>query len=106
MKVGYLGSGAGAEATVRCLSASYEVVHAADGHADGATPAGIARTADLAALARSSDVIIAYLSSHRLLREMLFATGGLSQGLSAGKIVIDQSSADPEQTKKLSDELH
>ena len=68
-------------------------------------PPAPARTADLAELARSSDVIIAFLSSHRDLREMLFATGGLAQGLSPGKIVIDQSSADPEQTRKLSDEL-
>ena len=40
MKIGYVGSGAAADAMVRRLSDSYDVVRVDHGHADGATPTG------------------------------------------------------------------
>src|SRR2546428_6772062 len=68
--------------------------------------AGASVAKDLSALASSCDaIVICARASGGDLRGVLFDHGRLIDGLSPGKIVVDLTSGDPEQTRTLSDEL-
>lgn len=107
MNVGYIGLGAlGSELARRLLPAGQLCVWdlhpaareklAAAGAAVGATAADVGRRSDLVLLClpRSADV-----------RQLLFSDAGLASGLSAGKIVVDQTSGFPPETAEIAAEL-
>jgi len=64
-------------------------------------------TEDLAALGKSSDLVITMLPTGREVRDVLLEAqgGALAQNLRAGSFVVDMSSADPVSTRKLGQEL-
>lgn len=107
MRIGYLGLGAMGGA----LSA-----HLAKGHdltVMDRNPAAVAALVDMGAkaassaadLARACDIILLCLPRTSDVREALFASGGLAEGLSPGKLVIDQTSGNPGQTTKIAADL-
>jgi 3-hydroxyisobutyrate dehydrogenase len=107
LKVGYVGLGAMGGALARRLmltrklrvyDARPEVV--AQLEAEGALIAP-----DLASLARECDVIMMCLPTSAVVREVLFGTNGLAAGLSAGKVLVDQTTGDPAETRSLAAEL-
>jgi 3-hydroxyisobutyrate dehydrogenase len=107
LTVGYVGLGAMGGALARRLSLSMPLqVFDADAQAmlrhvrDGLTAA-----ADLPALARNCDVILLCLPTSAIARQALFGPGGLAAGLSAGKIIVDQTSGDPAETRRIAAEL-
>lgn len=107
LTVGYVGLGAMGGALARRLMASVKL-HVFDAkrelvrqfEAEGAIAAP-----DLPALARTCDIIMLCLPSSADVREVLFGKSGLSDGLSAGKIVIDQTSGEPDETRRIAAEL-
>jgi 3-hydroxyisobutyrate dehydrogenase len=66
----------------------------------GATPA-----VDLVSLARTCDVIMICVPNSADVRDVVFGEGGLAEGLSAGKIVVDQTTGDPAMTRRLAADL-
>jgi len=107
MEVGYVGLGAMGGAVVRRLMLTRrmhvfdvrpEVVRAFAGREALAA-------ANLVTLAKSCDVVMMCLPTSKVVREVLFAEGGLAEGLSSGAIVIDQTTGDPAQTISIAAEL-
>lgn len=68
--------------------------------------AGAVVSNSLSDLARSSDVIVICARKQEDdLQALLFNQGDLIEGLSSGKLVVDLTAGDPEQTRAVSDEL-
>ena len=107
LKVGYVGLGAMGGALTRRLALSRkmhvfdvrpEIVRAFE--AEGAIAA-----ADRPSLARACDVIMICVPTSAVVREALFGKGGLAEGLSPGKIVVDQTTGDPTETRSIAADL-
>lgn len=107
MIVGYVGLGAmgGALAghltqghDLRVLDRSPAAVAVLEGKGATAATSG-------AQLAREADVIFLCLPRTSDVREAIFGPGGLAEGLSPGKLIIDQTSGVPEQTAAIAADL-
>lgn len=107
MELGYIGLGAMGGALARRLMLSHKLRvldlrpdMVADFAKDGAVPAQ-----DGASLARECDIIMLCLPRSADVREAIFGPGGLIEGLEPGKIVVDQTSGDPDETRAIAAEL-
>lgn len=107
MQIGYIGLGVMGGALARRLSLSQKLhvydlnpKTVAEFAALGATPAS-----SPAELARQCDVVMICVPRSANVRQAIFGPDGLSEGLSPGKIVIDQTSGDPTETRKMAEEL-
>lgn len=60
---------------------------------------GAVECTDAAAVAREADIIIVMVPDTPDVERVLFGTGGVAEGLSAGKLVIDMSSISPIATR-------
>lgn len=105
MNIGYFGNSPLAAAAARRLIEEHRVIVFGPVGNRALEESGAAVAENLAHLARSCDVIFIGLGSQAEVREALFASDGLAQALSAGKIVIDQTPGDPDQTRTIADEL-
>jgi 3-hydroxyisobutyrate dehydrogenase len=103
LRVGYVGLGTMGGALARRLMLSRtmcvydtqpEVVRGFA--AEGAQPAD-----DLPSLARDCDVIFVCVPTSLIVREVVFGKGGLAEGLSPGKIIVDQTTGDPTVTREI-----
>ena len=107
MRVGYIGLGAMGGALARHLVGKYTLTvldlnkavvadFEALGARAGSSPADVARNSDLVLLClpRSSDV-----------EKVIFGPAGLVEGLAAGKIVVDQTSGVPTETRAFAQRL-
>lgn len=72
---------------------------------DPARAGGAEGAENLAQLARDCDVIFLGLATQEEVRAALFGPAGLAPALAAGKIVIDQSAGEPDQSAQLGAEL-
>jgi 3-hydroxyisobutyrate dehydrogenase len=106
-RVGYVGLGVMGGALTRRLMLTRkmrvfdvrsETVHAFE--ADGAVAA-----ADLPSLARECDVIFICVPTSATVREVIFGNGGLAEGLTPGKIIVDQTTGDPTLTRSIAADL-
>lgn len=107
MELGYIGLGAMGGALARRLMLSHKLrvldlrpevlTEFAD---NGAIPAQ-----DGASLARESDIILLCLPRSADVRDAIFGPGGLAEGLDSGKIIIDQTSGNPDETRAMAAEL-
>lgn len=107
-KLGFVGLGnIGEPMCRRLLEDGYEVsIYDADPEAVsklGDTPAEPAR--DLEALAASTDVVLISLPGSDVVEEVVLGEGGLAEGLSSGKVLIDTSSSKPSSTRELAEKL-
>jgi 3-hydroxyisobutyrate dehydrogenase len=107
MKVGYIGLGAMGKPLAQRLVAAHELCvwdlnrsASADFEALGAEVAPSAKE-----LARSCDVILLCLPKTEHVRQVIFGPGGLAEGLTAGKLLIDQTSGVPEETREIARRL-
>jgi 3-hydroxyisobutyrate dehydrogenase len=107
MKIGYIGLGAlGGELARRFLphhSLCVWDINATAASAFAALGADIAPTA--AELARRCEIIFLCLPRSSDVQNVVFGENGLATGLTAGKLVIDQTSGIPEETRRMADEL-
>jgi 3-hydroxyisobutyrate dehydrogenase len=107
MQIGYIGLGAmGSALAGRFLPAHPLVVWDLNGAALAAFEKRGAKAAPSAAeLARQCDVILLCLPRSADVRNLVFGAGGLAEGLTAGKLVIDQTSGVPGETREIAREL-
>ncbi|MDX5361299.1 MAG: NAD(P)-dependent oxidoreductase [Alphaproteobacteria bacterium] len=68
--------------------------------AAGATPCATARE-----VAERCDLVLTCLQTSAQVREVVFGAGGLAEGLRPGTIVVDQTTGDPFETRKLQAEV-
>ena len=66
---------------------------------------GAIAATDLPSLARACDMIMVCVPTSAVVREVLFGNGGLAEGLSSGKIIVDQTTGDPAATRSMAAEL-
>lgn len=97
--IGYVGVGVMGNALARRLLLSYpvQVFDARPDLARALRAHGAVCANDLPSLARDCDVIMLCVPSSAIVGEVLFAPGGLAEGLAPGKVVIDQTTGDPDQ---------
>lgn len=107
MELGYVGLGAMGGALARRLMLSHKLrvldlrpELVGQFAKEGAVPAQ-----DGASLARECDVLLLCLPRSSDVRAAIFGPGGLIEGLEPGKIVIDQTSGDPDETRAMAAEL-
>ena len=107
MKIGYIGLGAlGRELALRLLREHEITVWDRDPVAVDALVRHGARGASGAReLAVHSDMVLLCLPRSSDVREVLFGTAGLAEGLRPGAFVIDQSSGVPAETQAMAQEL-
>ncbi len=102
MDIGYVGLGAMGGALARRLMLSHKL-HVLDLRPDVVqkfTDNGAIPAQNGAALAQTCDIVLMCL-----LREAIFGPGGLIEGLEPGKILVDQTSGDPDETRAMAAEL-
>ncbi|MBT9528088.1 MAG: 2-hydroxy-3-oxopropionate reductase [Rhizobacter sp.] len=100
MKIGFIGLGImGAPMCGHLIAAGHELFI----HTRKAPPADIAAKAkacpSAAALAQAAEVIILMLPDTPDVEAVLFSQGGVAEGLTKGKTVVDMSSISPMETK-------
>ena len=107
MKVGYVGLDARGVPLARRLMIGHQL-HAHDEGQDALREIekeGARAVESLPALASACEVIMICSQSSAHARAMLFGKDGLSAGLSPGKIVIHQTPADPNETRRIAADL-
>jgi 3-hydroxyisobutyrate dehydrogenase-like beta-hydroxyacid dehydrogenase len=107
-KLGFVGLGnIGEPMCRRLLENGYEVsIYDIDPKAVsrlGDTPAEPAR--NLETLVSSAEVVILSLPGSDVVEEVVLGEGGLAEGLSSGKVMIDTSSSKPSSTRELAEKL-
>jgi 3-hydroxyisobutyrate dehydrogenase len=107
MMIGYIGLGALGGVLARRFLLSHKLV------VWDSNPAAVSALEQLGAtsaptaadLGRQCDVVLLCLPRSSDVREVLFGTAGLAEGLSAGKLVIDQTSGIPSETHEIAEHL-
>jgi 3-hydroxyisobutyrate dehydrogenase len=105
--VGYVGLDAMGMALVRRLM-KFRSVRVFDSRQEVARELeaeGAIAVPDLPSLARDCDVIMMCVSGSAAIRAVLFGEGGLAEGLTSGKIIVDQAMGDPVATRRIAAEL-
>lgn len=105
--IGYVGLGAMGVPLARRLLSHCEV-QVFDVCLDGARvleAEGAVIARDLVSMAHDCDIVMLCLPSSTVVQEVLFGPEGLAQGLGPGKIVIDQTTGDPDVAVALSGRL-
>lgn len=108
LRVGYVGLGAMGGALVRRMMLSHKLHRVFDARAETTCvfeAEGTTVSADLPSLARDCDVIMVCLPTSAIVREVIFGKGGLAEGLSPGKIIVDQTTGDPAVTRAIAANL-
>lgn len=99
MKVGFIGLGAMglpmAERVVKAGFQTFTTFHKRREPADALAALGARVMLTPAHVARATDVIITILPADVELKETVFGTGGLLEGFSPGKVLIDMTTATP-----------
>ena len=103
MELGYIGLGimGGALANRLMLSHRMRVYDLNPGARADFAGRGATVASDPAAVAAVCDVIFICVPRSENVREIIFGENGLQQNLSPGKIIIDQTSGDPTQTRAM-----
>jgi len=103
MQIGYVGVGnmGGALAIRLQLSHSLIVFDRAPSAVAAMVDQGAKAASNLESLAQECDLIFLCLPTSENVREVVFGEGGLSAGLREGTILIDQTTGDPNETRKM-----
>lgn len=107
MQVGYIGLGVmgGALAERLLVSRPVKVFDLNEAAVQRLTQAGATTAPSAAGLAQDCDVIFLCLPRSRDVRAVIFGDNGLARGLRPGTIIVDQTSGDPNETRKMAAEL-
>lgn len=97
MKVGFIGLGAMgapmAERIIKAGFATFTAFHQRREPADSLVAMGATLLASPAEVARASDTVITILPADAELKDVVFGSGGLREGFSSGKVLIDMTTA-------------
>jgi len=107
MKIGYVGVGSMGGALASRLQQRYPltVYDRSTAAAERLAHEGAVIAADLPALARDCDVIFLCLPTSEHVRNAIFGENGLAGGLKPGSVIIDQTTGDPKETRRIATEL-
>ena len=108
LRVGFVGLGTmGAFMSKNLLSAGFALTvwNRTPGRAEGLVAQGATEATSLAALARSSDVVVTCLTDSPQVEEVLFGPAGLAEGLSSGSLLIDCSTLSPIKAQEFAQRL-
>lgn len=107
MEIGYIGLGAmgGALAERLLLSRPLQVFDLNPDAVSTLVSAGATSAGSPAKLGAACDVVLLCLPKSAHVREVLFGDEGLAEGLKPGALVVDQTSGDPTETRKMAAEL-
>lgn len=102
MKIGFIGLGImGTPMAAHLINGSHQLyLHDVKPLPDELTGLGAHACGSSRAVAEQADVIIVMVPDTPHVAAVLFGEGGVADGLSAGKIVVDMSSISPIETKK------
>lgn len=107
MHIGYVGLGAMGGALARNIVGA-QTLSVYDISSDAVAEfkqRGASAASSIAELAQRCDVVVLCLPRSAVVREVVFGPGGLAEGLSAGKLIIDQTSGAPNETSAMGQEL-
>ena len=101
MKVGFIGLGImGTPMALHLANKGHTLyVHTRSQVPEAITAAGGQRLANAAEVARAADVIFTMLPDTPDVQAVLFGKGGVAEGITKGKVVVDMSSISPMATK-------
>jgi 3-hydroxyisobutyrate dehydrogenase len=107
MRIGYIGLGAMGGALARHLVGKFplSVFDLNQTAVEAFVALGATRAVTPAELARNSDVILLCLPRSSDVHAVLFGPNGVAEGLSAGKIIVDQTSGVPSETRGFARQL-
>lgn len=107
MELGYIGLGAmgGALARRLLLSQKMRIYDLNPEAVEACAEKGGIPTQSAAAMAQECDVVMTCLPTSDNVRAAIYGDGGLLEGMSAGGIIIDQTTGDPEQTREMAADL-
>lgn len=107
MRVGYIGLGAMGGALARHLVGKYAlcVLDLNEAAVAAFEKLGAQRAASPAQMARDCEIVLLCLPRSSDVEKVVFGRNGLAEGLSSGKIVVDQTSGVPEETRKFARRL-
>ncbi|HEX7908653.1 MAG TPA: NAD(P)-dependent oxidoreductase [Paraburkholderia sp.] len=107
MRIGYIGLGAMGGALARHLIGKFplSVFDLSQKAVESFVELGATAATTPAELARNSDVILLCLPRSSDVQAVLFGPSGVAEGLSAGKIVVDQTSGVPSETRGFARQL-
>lgn len=108
MKIGFIGLGImGAPMAGHLLAGGHEVISAIHKTpaAKELVDAGLTVVDSAKAVAEASEMIIVMVPDTPQVEAVLFESGGVAEGLSAGKLVIDMSSISPIETKVFAEKI-
>lgn len=107
MRIGYIGLGAMGGALARHLIGKFplSVFDLNQKAVDSFVELGATSAATPGELARNSDVVLLCLPRSSDVKEVLFGPNGAAEGLAAGKIVVDQTSGVPAETREFARQL-
>ncbi|GGF78691.1 2-hydroxy-3-oxopropionate reductase [Azorhizobium oxalatiphilum] len=108
MKVGFIGLGImGAPMAGQLIAAGHTLYgQSRSGVPQALLDAGATACDTAADVARNADVIITMVPDTPDVAKVLFGEGGVAEGLSAGKIVVDMSSIAPVETKEFAKKIN
>ena len=99
MKIGFIGLGImGKPMALNLKKGGHDIIAPERKSLDAETRAAVTVVADAKAVAAASDVIIIMVPDTPDVQGVLFGAGGVVEGLSPGKLVIDMSSISPTAT--------
>jgi 2-hydroxy-3-oxopropionate reductase len=107
MKIGFIGLGImGTPMAGHLRAAGHELFVATRSKVPAAlTDAGATACASAAEVARHAEVIFTMVPDTPDVEKVLFGPGGVAEGLSAGKTVVDMSSISPIETKQFAERI-
>ncbi|WP_279009996.1 NAD(P)-dependent oxidoreductase [Synergistes jonesii] len=103
-KIGFIGLGnMGAPMAKNLVKAGYglTVFDAVDKAVEEIAAVGAKRGASPKELAEKSDIVILSLPTSKIIESVVLGENGVAEGLRAGSILIDMSSAEPSSTRKI-----
>ena len=107
-KIGWIGLGnMGDPMSTNPVNAGHEVVvwNRTKAKADAVVAAGAKWADSCKAVAEASDIIFTMVADGPTLQAVTLGAGGVLEGVSAGKIVVDMSTVAPAESQKVSDAL-
>jgi 3-hydroxyisobutyrate dehydrogenase len=107
MKLGYIGLGRMGGALTRRLMLSHKlrVYDLRPEAVEEFAKAGAVPAQNPISLAQESDIILTCLPTSAEVREAIFGPQGVLQGLEPGKLIVDQTTGDPNETRRMVAEL-
>lgn len=104
-RIGFIGLGNMGSRMSRCIVAAGRDVLGYDLRTENIAEAEAKAAGSIAAVADSCDVVLLSLPDSKVVESVVFGDGGLLAHVRAGQVVVDLSTAAPESTRRIHDEL-